>query len=58
MDPTRAARLLEKCFIFMAWNPDAWPPEDYPRVKSAYEAMQLAVEVLRKRAVHPSVATL
>ena len=48
MDPARAARLLEKWFHFYGMDdPDAWPPEDYPQVKSAYKAMQLAVEVLR-----------
>lgn len=48
MDPIRAARLLEKWFNFYGMDdPGAWPPEDYPQVKSAHNAMQLAVEVLR-----------
>lgn len=36
MDPTRAARLLERWFSFYGMDdPDAWPPEDYPQVKRA-----------------------
>ncbi|MBU4533427.1 MAG: hypothetical protein KJ650_07365 [Firmicutes bacterium] len=48
MDPTRAARLLERWFSFYGMDDrEAWPREDYPQIKRAYEAMQLAVEVLR-----------
>lgn len=48
MDPMRAARLLERWFSFYGRDdPEAWPPEDYPQIRRAYEAMQLAVEVLR-----------
>jgi hypothetical protein len=56
MDPLRAARLLEKWFSFYGMDdPDAWPPEDYPQVKKAYEAMQLAVEALRGKTLNKKV---
>jgi len=48
MDPSRAARLLEKWISFYGMDDqDAWPPEDYSYVKKAREAMQLAIELLR-----------
>ena len=51
MDPIRAALLLEKWINFYGMDDqDAWPPEDYPYVKKACEAMQLAIDVLRGNA--------
>ena len=48
MDPVRAARLLEKWINFYGMDdPHAWPPEDYPYVKRACEAMRATIEVLR-----------
>ena len=43
MDATRAARLLERWFSFYGMDdPETWPPEDYPQIERAYEAMQPA----------------
>lgn len=53
MDPIRAARLLEKWITFYGMDDrGAWPPEDYPYVKKACEAMRLAIEVLRGNPVN------
>lgn len=53
MDPIRAARLLAKWINFYGMDDQAaWPTEDYPLVKKAREAMQLAIEVLRGNVVN------
>lgn len=52
LDPNMAANILDKWIHFYGMdNQDAWPPEDYDYVKRAYNAMWLAIDILRSGTV-------